>query len=298
MSIGGVILVLIAFATLQKVAPKGAAEHLSALRMQYFTRKSARPDVWWMVNPPSPQQSTFIAEVVEKRAQQVRDALDAYSKITPLAQKIADTHVSFLVSIALGGNASISAVQDSRTLDPSKLTELSFIPQNVMGKMPGGMAVYWRSDWGLLMEAVEFPKAAFAGFLYHELGHGVLHPAHKRDVLYHAPGSPEYALEECEMHELETAVMDAASHGKYRAASEPLRKRMRTASTIDEALQMLTLADIFQLDASLDASSYGLETARLLFPDYIMTLGLEFIRDKKGGDSDRIALFRLMEQSL
>lgn len=280
-----------------EITVSNAVAHLRQLKTRYLTKKMQQTDVWWLLDPPALSDREKITSLANGQITKVKEMLKSYKDVSAFAASVAERHDSLFVTLAIAPAASVAVMGDEERKQAGKSTELSFVPKNVVPRMPGSFSIYWRSDWGLLMSAVKFPRAVFPGLLFHELGHGYLHPVGP-DTKYHSPNSVDYALEECQMHELETLVMDKASTGQFQKALSRITARLLKNKSIDDFIQGIVAEDFSVLDASLGATEAGLETSSLLYAHYVMAIGLDYLGQNKGGDSKKVELFRLMEQSL
>jgi hypothetical protein len=158
--------------------------------------------------------------------------------------------------------------------------------------------LYWRSDWGMFVNAIEMPYSVFAGLLYHELGHGIRHPVSLTGKGYFAPGSDEYVAEEIEMHALETLVFSEASGGNFgKIIDEIVSKNPKALNTTD-VLAGVTLSDLVRLDLSIGADKAGLETSQLLFAHYMIAVGTAHCDLRSAGIQEKILMFRWLHREV
>ncbi|MEA2715332.1 MAG: hypothetical protein QOG91_360 [Candidatus Parcubacteria bacterium] len=276
----------------------GADENLISLKERYFREKARNKSSWWLEKVPHPSESARIHAIITNRVANIQDIISRYRSLSPLTEEIGRHFEKFYVTLALDERRSATVMTDEERKEQiGKAPELTFIARETAPRMGTPLSLYWRSDWGMMMNAVDHPPVAFAGFLFHELGHGLLHPI-RADTAYHDPQSREYILEECRMHELETLVDDQASDGKFSAAISRFLAKTRRSASAPEALRNIDMALVRELDQAFGATDAGIETASLLFAEYMMAIGLRHIKEHHGGDEEKIALFRWTQDIL
>lgn len=272
-------------------------DNLRLLKVRYFEEKANNVDHWWLERVPGSREQGALHEIVSNRLSLVHEVINRYQSVSPFAEEVSRHFQTFYVTLAIDGRSSVAVMSDVEIKLIGKAPELTFIAKDRVSQMDAPFSIYWRSDWGMMMHAVDHPPAVFAGFLYHELGHGYLHPV-REDTKFHDPASREYILEECQMHGLETLVNDKASGGKFKMAIGRILERCPKAVSAREAVTAIDSRALRELDLSLDASGAGIETAQSLFAQYLMAIGLEFIASHNQGDEEKVALFQWVQTIL
>ena len=263
---------------------------LYELQQRYYAGKARHKDVWWLDEPPSLGNNAQIESVIKKQADLIKETISTYKTLSPLATSIARHFESFFVSIAINRSSSVTVMTTGETARIGNIPEITFVPRDGVRIMGAPYSLYWRSDWGLIMNAMSLPRPVFAGFLFHELGHGYLHPVHP-DTKHYAHSSREYALEEIRMHELESLVFDKASNGAFGQVVVEVASRKKETASFKEALYTLREGDLRRLDESLSATEVGVATSSLLFAHYLIAIGLEHIKLQNGSDEKKVLLF-------
>ncbi len=279
-------------------SPSGQKVH--ALETAYFREKAKVPEIWWLSDLPiNPEDGAFVQKMMD-REKLVKNTLDRFRKVSPLAEQIHTKFGTFAVSVFLRGNASITIGQAHQIKQAG--VEICFVAKKQAGILEKSInapsSLYWRSDWGMFVNAVEVPYSVFAGLLYHELGHGIRHPVSLTGKGYFTPDSSEYVAEEIEMHRLETLVFNEASGGIFEKTIAEIMLRNPKALHVTEVMAGVTLDDLGKLDRSIGADKAGLETSQLLFAHYMIAIGTAYSDLKSLGIMEQISMFRWLNQEV
>lgn len=243
---------------------------------QYF--KGKPKDQWWCTGyPPRPEQfGEFIARTETVKAK-VEELVQRYRDVTPLAQEIAAAFPRFYVSVYTQGTSArlLRGTVAEASLPELDQLEVCFIPEREMGAHPS--ALYYKPEWRALMIAgVEWPDAALAAFLYHELGHTLRHRQGAVSATA-PPGSDLYDDEEIAMHLLEADVLSVATGGQFARHVGAIITRFPVARDWRQAVLKLRADDLEQLDTLLGCRQSGWTVAQLLVAEYSLILGLTAI---------------------
>jgi hypothetical protein len=280
--------------------PSLAGQKVHALEAAYFREKAKVPEIWWLSDLPlNPEDGAFVQKMLD-REKLVKNTLDRFRKVSPLAEQIHAKFGTFAVSVFLRGNASITIGQVSQIKQAG--VEICFVAKNEAKLLEKSInapsSLYWRSDWGMFVNAVEMPYSVFAGLLYHELGHGIRHPVSHAGKGYFKPGSDEYVAEEIEMHALETLVFSEASGGSFGKIIDEILSRNPKALNTTDVLAGITLSDLVRFDISIGADKAGLETSQLLFAHYMIAVGTAHCDLRSAGIQEKILMFRWLHREV
>lgn len=285
------------------IAPVSLSPHgkkIHALETEYYREKIKHPEIWWLDALPKNPEDPVFHEKILSRERLIKNTLDRFRKVSPLAEAIHAKFDVFTVSIFIGGKASI-AVKTPSELKQSKV-EICFVPRTHATALEKSInapsSVYWRSDWGMFVNAVEIPATVFAGLLYHELGHGLRHPVSLTGVGYFPTNSDANAAEEIEMHELETKVFNESSDGAFEKILTEIVLRNPKIKSVEEAMAETTAHDLTRLDTSIGANKAGIETSSLLFAHYLIAVGTTYLDTKKSGVEEKIRMFRFLHKEV
>ena len=277
-----------------------SGRYLRDLEISYYQEKRKTPDSWWLNNLPRTPEDPVFQQKLNFQAYRVKNTLNRFRKVNPLAGSIRDRFEKFRVSVFVGGNTSI-AIDNPETLKDTTV-EICFVARiqslDLRRQIQAPSSLYWRSDWGLFMDAIDMPEQVFSGLLFHELGHGFRHGVSLTGAGYFTPESDAYAAEEIEMHQLETAIFNEASSGAFNQIIDQIVSRKSTAKTVADVLEQTTLSDLHRLDESLSAEKVGLETASLLFAHYLIAIGANYIDTHTKELNEKIKLFRWLHQEV
>lgn len=283
-------------ATALTTPPSPSSKKIHALETEYFSKKIQIPDLWWLDSLPKNPEDPVFHEKITSREQLISNILGRFRKVSPRAEIVYEKFNAFGVSIFVGGKASI-AIGSPDQIKQVRV-EICFVSRDHATALEKSInapsSVYWRSDWGMFVNAVEMPYSVFAGLLFHELGHGSRHPVSLTGEGYFSPDSDAYAAEEIEMHELETKVFNEASGGAFEKILEEIVSRNPKAKNVSEAMAETTFDDLVRLDLAIGADKAGVETSTLLFAHYLIAVGTTYLDKHNMGVEEKIKMFRFL----
>lgn len=121
---------------------------------------------------------------------------------------------------------------------------------------------------------VTFPWFCARGL--HEVGHAYLHQVVQAESATAPSMSDSWILEEIAMYELESAILDEWTGGRYLKAMRELVRRA-ASSSVTELLQRVTLEQLLALDALFPRGSHG--EAQTRAGSYVFTAALMWALD-------------------
>ncbi len=289
---------------LAPVANAELAAHVRRMTDAYLDAKPA--DHWWFTAfPPPPEQPEQYAATVERVAAieaKAHSLLQRYAGTTDLSQAIADAFPRLHVMVYTQGMSVrlTQALTPEEALPPPNSLELCIIPQHEIGAHPN--LLYYKPEWkALMVAAVDWPDAVFAALLFHELGHALRHRQGAPSATA-PPNSDAYVDEEVEMHELEAAVLIAASQGQFASSIKAVIARAAPVVDWPVALHQLELGDLRQLDQTIGADRAGQRVTSVMATQYLLTFGLWAIpqrpTDAAGYQADRRAIYRWLSANV
>lgn len=277
-----VTMLILALVVLTSVVTKKSDTHqlsptaktIATLEKGYIDSKVGNEAFWWLVDAPSVKAEAAKLAIEKKKL--VMAVIEQYRDVSEFTQRIAEHFRESVVSLYLGKDSSMTVAEGGVESVKGK-PEICFVSKKGVEETTSTVpfSLYWRSDWGLMMPAEYYPPKVFPGLLFHELGHGLIHPVSPTTIQF-AFFSPEYIKEEVEMHLLEGAVMDRASAGRYFKEADSLIARYPNIKTLDNFLPYIHLTDLEQLDDALEARRINGKNAGMLFVQHMMTIGFRF----------------------
>jgi|GEM_PF-5976518 len=171
-----------------------------------------------------------------------------------------------------------------------------FLPQD---KVRFGLSgsLYWNDQWkAVMIQIMEWPETVFAGLLMHELGHG-----YHSEVLHsksaHAPIlSDEWTEEEIGMHELEAAVFNQLSKGRYynlidRAVAKGSGNKLETVLT------GVNLDILDKLDDCLGGKDISRELASLVCAEHLSIICFRYADAHSLGMAAKIEMYKSLVEA-
>lgn len=274
----------VAFLTQGNKSAQPAMQGLIDCQIAYEKQHIKKIESWWLENPQSAGDSeiTDVARKTDMETKKIENLLRSYRNASPLAEEmmsaILDNGFKPAVSIFQGGH-SLTLSTNNPGKATTKSIEFCFIPQGD-DKTVAGNLYYW-ADWSSLMiKALNWPEKIYAALLYHELGH---YYRHKITVSSSATAeylSTDWTREEVEMHELEAAVMNEASGGKFLRYIDSLTAKGKGATGLDKCLNNLKGKDFLALDKIMGCENCGLKIIGTLSAQYMFTVGFRYIENQ------------------
>ena len=264
-----------------------------AVRSEYATRKRQNRDEWWLHTDNPTQEVPDLGALINEHEERIRNLFRQYAHVSKDTAAIADHFREFVVTVRLDEKSSMTFQGNRTRRQVETIPEICFTPESVAKKVgqESPSILYWRTDWGLMMNAISVPENVFAGFLFHEAGHGLRHGRGSKAPHYFPP-MKEYFEEEAAMHTIEMAVINTACGGKFIEKIDSIIDVHSDASDYHELIISLQLKDFISLDESVGAEKTGIEVSDLLFSEYLIAVGCRFIDRKSLPSSEKAELYK------
>jgi len=97
-----------------------------------------------------------------------------------------------------------------------------------------------------------------------------------------------YVQQEVDMHQVETAVLDAATQGRYTAYADAVVRRYQESRTAPQAVMQLTLADLQHVAdlLEMDPSQHGWKSASFAALQFHLTVGFRFVNLRLASEAE------------
>lgn len=249
-----------------------------------YQRSKTQPESWFLTTKPEMSAGTL--NLLADRKVRILDVLNKYRHVSPLAGEVASAFTDFQMAVK-DDERMYYYVPNSEIGSTPPSCSVCFVPADVVNRDRSQIQIFWSSGAkSLVIPAVRFSESLFAGYVFHEFGHGLRHS------IQGLPNSndPLHAEEEVEMHSLGAFVMNEASNGRFFATIGSILEREQPRN-YKEAIAALTAEDMLSLDSALDAGVNRLETMYLCTEYYFVTAFL-FIDNNGGTSSEKVECYR------
>lgn len=249
-----------------------------------YQRSKTQRESWFLTTKPEMSAETL--NLLADHKGRILATLNKYQHVSSLAGEVAAAFTDFQMAVK-DDERMYYYVPNSEINSTPPSCSVCFVPADVVSRHPEQTQIFWSPGANsLVIPAVQFSESLFAGYVYHEFGHGLRHS------IQGLPSSldPLHAEEEVEMHTLGALVMNEVSNGAFFNAVGRVLEREHPKN-YKEAIASLTAEDMLYFDSVLHAGVNRLETMYLCTEYYFVT-AFQFI-DKNGGTpSDKAECYR------
>lgn len=259
-----------------------AIAQLRSTFAQYVQSRGYGEDMW-LLDEYNPEKNwDLVFSVTDTLDRRIRHVVEKYRTVSPFADTLAAAFRTYISTVAFRGYSArltrteAGAKQFADVEPTGRTLEVCFIPRVEMPHYPSPL--YYRHEWGSLMVAlVDWPDALFPAMLFHELGHAYAHRVQHRASATAPPSSELYVSEEVEMHDLETCVLDAATHGGFAALLDEIVRRAATDAHPAAVLAGIQFGDIAKLEQLCGATGSGPTVLSALHAQFVYAVGVRYI---------------------
>lgn len=249
-----------------------------------YQRSKIQPESWFLTTKPEMSAETL--NLLADQKGRILSTLSKYQHVSPLAGEVTAAFSDFQMAVK-DHERMYYYVPNSEINSTPPSCSVCFVPADVVNRDRSQIQIFWSTGAkSLVIPAVRFSESLFAGYVFHEFGHGFRHS------IQGLPDStdPLHAEEEVEMHSLGALVMNEASNGRFFTAIGRVLEREQPKN-YKEAIASLTSEDMLSFDSVLHAGVNRLETMYLC-TEYYFVAAFQYI-DKNGGtSSDKVECYR------
>ncbi len=262
------------------------AKHRAVVN-EYGQRHVHIPEAYWlktaMVDTQQKAVEDWFRDRLSEQGMGVSMVIGRSAKLSPLAGQIDEVSRTLLPTVCLPNNQSffVKMPDAPAVADPAAL-EVCFIPSDQLG--PEDSPLHFSQERNSVMiAAINWPPVVMAGIVMHEFGHALRFRQHAASAT--APkDSDEYCLEEIEMHELETLVLDSQTGGRYTAWLDEVLLRTPHPREVREVVYGITAEDLRLLDVLMGSQGAGIRVGNAVLSQAVTALGLRAIDRSFAGD--------------
>lgn len=264
----------------------------------YMEKTQREETKWWLTKIPEEKDSLKIIPLFDAKNQQIRNTLNKFQSVSPLAKEIVQTFPKPIASAFVKGMSLILSMSKEPELpkEPGVL-EICFISKDQIANSPGRIS--YRKDWrAVMMAAIDYPPTIFPGLVFYGMSHAYFDQKG-------APGSTappesyEYMEQEVKANELEIEILDAAVKGKYYKYIDSVLKSMKP-KTFREIIDNITPENLWELEKILNCPNCPKEIAGTMLGVYYFSFGARYISSLPLANpmDEKVALYRLVSQTL
>jgi hypothetical protein len=287
------------FAAVPSDVPESNIQSLLEPALVPYFADRKKDSSWWLTTGFTKNNAEELIEKLTTKEKETAAIVDKYQTVSETAQKIHDSF-SFSLSLYINGSSQSIMAGDGTDDGAKKLLEkmaksleVCFIPLDQMANIPTNQPHYSWEWQALMIPAYNLECDSFyAALVMHELGHALYHKVLNKSSSVSKAGSNLWVSEEVDMSELEIAVLNAASAGKYSDKITELVSQS-SATTVQEFLIEIKSEDFIAMDAAIGCPDANFNAASLLSATHIFALGFGFIDARQDGKmSEKITFFK------
>ena len=282
-----VILLLISFFL---PSDEQRSEKMKAVQIAYINLHNHDEDSWWIRSLPGEHFYTQVADVAWKRGEEIRTLLAESATACPETQGLWNTFNGFATSFQINAGLELMTVSNPTDKDKVGLMkghEVSFLPKSLASVYASsggtGHLLGWRSDMGISIAAIEWPKKILSAIMFHELYHGSIHPVdvENRHLTQISAGSSWYTAEEIDAERIESKVLNYVSQGAYFKKIDEIIKRRYPWSNAKDIAASITIDDLQEFDRMFELEDRGLLIAQFTYSQFLSAVVIRYLDQHK-----------------
>lgn len=248
----------------------------------YIRTFDDEPEDWFFKSSSNPTLAE--SNAIDAQFSETESILRKYAELSPLTKRIS----AYFTKLQVGFFSSRGITIRDKEAKPGvpNTALICFVSHEDRNNKRFISSRVWFPEWSAVMVyGKRWPPAAWAGVVFHELGHGLYDMADKAASSRTTHASKEWCKEEVDMHEVQYLVQNAATIGVFRKEIQNILTKIPESSSALAATCYLTGEDYRRLDATLGVTG-GRSIRESTVADNIRAIGFAQI-ERKGLPRDR-----------